>query len=305
MKIMSSLFVGAALLALCGCPASGSGGGTVVVGGGTTPPPHRPPPVVVTPPPFAHPVTWDKNGWELLGQASVDGKIDHDSIHVGGVEGFWDSLTLVVEDSDIELHSFVVTFANGEVWDAKLKHFFREGQRTRLVDLPGNKGKRKIKNIDITYGNLPGGGSATVQVWGHQATGKGTDMGGKPPKADEPPPTTNEPAFDPTGWVLLGSQAVNGKKDHDVIKVGKKFGKFDQVTIVVSDSDIDLDDFVVTFVNGETFDPKVKHTFKEGARSRAIDVPGKDRFIKTIELKYANLPGGGKATVQVYGRNIK
>jgi len=304
MKIMSSLFVGAALLALCGCPASGSGGGTVVVGGGTTPPPNHPPPVVVTPPPVAHPVTWDKNGWELLGTQKVNGKIDHDQIHVGVAEGLWDKLTVVVEDSDIELHSFVITFGNKETLDVHFKHFFREGQRTSVIDLGGQNGKRKIRFIDNTYGNIPGGGDATVQVWGHQPP-KG--QGGNGPTADQPPPPppTNEPAFDPTGWVLLGSEVVNGKKDHDLIKVGKKLGKFDQVTIVVSDSDIDLDDFIVTFGNGETFDPKVKHTFKEGARSRAIDVPGQNRFIKTIELKYANLPGGGKATVQVYGRNVK
>lgn len=303
MKIMSSLFVSAALFALAGCPASGSG--TVVVGGGTTPPPHHnPPPVVVTPPPVAHPVEWDKNGWELLGKQTVNGRIDHDTITVGAAEGLWDSLTIVVQDSDIELHSFVITFGNNETLDPKFKFFFKEGARTRVVDLGGKKGRRKIKKIDITYGNIPGGGNATVEVWGHQAPTKGGQDGGT---ADQPPPPppNNEPAFDPTGWVLLGTQTVNGKKDHDVIKVGKKLGKFDQVTLVVSDSDLTLDDFVVTFGNGETFDPKVKHDFKEGARSRAIDVPGENRFIKTIELKYANLPGGGKATVQVYGRNVK
>jgi hypothetical protein len=297
MKTMS-LFVAAAVCALAGCPARGSG--TVVVGDGTGPnrPDPRPrPPVVVGP-------VWDSTGWELLGKQVVNGKIDHDQIHVGVKEGFYDSLMVVVGDSDIELHSFIIQFGNNETLDVKFRHFFRENSRTRPIDLPGEK--RRIKNIDITYGNIPGGGNATVEVWGKYVKGKTADAGGgpPPPKPDVPAPPPVEPAFDPTGWVLIGTETVEGKKDHDLIKVGKKLGKFDKITIVVSDSDLELEDFVVTFGNGEKFDPKLKVHFAEGARSRAIDVPGQDRFIKHIEVKYKNLAGGGKAKLQVYGKNV-
>jgi hypothetical protein len=297
MRIMS-LFVSAAVFALAACPARGSG--TVVVGDGTGPtrPDPRPnPPVVVVP-------GWDPTGWELLGKQVVNGKVDHDQIHVGVKEGFYDSLMVVVGDSDVEIHTFIIQFGNNETMDAKFRHFFREGQRTRPIDLPGEK--RRIKNIDITYGNIPGGGNATVEVWGKYVKGKTADAGGNPPPPppDVPAPPPAEPTFDPTGWVLLGSNMVDGKKDKDLIKVGKKLGKFDKVTIVVSDSDLELDDFIVTFGNGEKFDPKLKHVFKEGTRSRAIDVPGENRFIKHIELKYKNIAGGGKAKLEVYGKNV-
>jgi hypothetical protein len=33
-----------------------------------------------------------------------------------------------------------------------------------------------------------------------------------------------------------------------------------------------------------------------------IDFPGGDRVVKSIELKYKNLPGGGAAKVQVWGK---
>jgi hypothetical protein len=94
-----------------------------------------------------------------------------------------------------------------------------------------------------------------------------------------------------------------GKTDRDTIMVGKYQGRFDQLTMVVTDSDLQLDDFVVTFGNGEQFSPKIKVMFKEGSRSRAIDLPGDDRFIRKIELRYSNLPGGGRAHVDIYGRD--
>ena len=41
------------------------------------------------------------------------------------------------------------------------------------------------------------------------------------------------------------------------------------------------------------------HLVREGTRTRVIDLPGDDRVIKVIKFKYRNLPGGGKAKVQV------
>jgi hypothetical protein len=41
--------------------------------------------------------------------------------------------------------------------------------------------------------------------------------------------------------------------------------------------------------------------FKEGSRTRVVDLPGDDRVIKAINLRYKNLPGGGRAKVEVWG----
>jgi hypothetical protein len=69
--------------------------------------------------------------------------------------------------------------------------------------------------------------------------------------------------------------------------------------VVVQDSDLEMPDFVITFENKTKFEPKLRHVFKEGERSRAIDLPNSDRFINKIELKYANLPVG-KARLEIY-----
>src|SRR6476620_4789220 len=76
-------------------------------------------------------------------------------------------------------------------------------------------------------------------------------------------------AFDATGWTLLGTQEVAGKRDRDSITVGKQEGKFDKIAIVVTDSDVELKDLTVVFANGDKWTPGgLKHVFKEGQRSR-------------------------------------
>jgi hypothetical protein len=235
---------------------------------------------------------FDSRGWTLLGGQTVDGRRDKDTLVVGKYQGRFDQLTMIVSDSDLDLQDFTVVFGNGERWSPKLRHGFKEGQRSKTIDLPGDD--RTIAKIELAYRNTPGGGKARVEVFGK-------DTGKRPSGPPRPLPY----AFDATGWTLLGSRAVDGRRDRDQIRVGRFPGKFDQITLVVSDSDLELKDLNVVFSNGQRWSPKTAHTFREGARARAIDLPGKDRTIARIELSYANLPGGGKAKVEVYGRDLK
>jgi hypothetical protein len=237
----------------------------------------------------------DMTGWMLLGGQQVGGRKDRDTFTVGKYEGKFDQVQLNVLDSDLELLDMTIVFANGEKWSPKTKVSFKEGQRSRAIDLPGND--RTIAKIELTYANTAGGGKAYVEVYGRA---KNKNPGPMPPTMPQPQPAS----FDPTGWTLLGTQGVAGNRDRDTIRVGKKKGGFDQLTMVVTDSDLDLQDMTIVFTGGEKWSPKLKHTFREGTRSRVIDLPGKDRTITRIELLYANLPGGGKAKVELYGRDV-
>jgi hypothetical protein len=299
MKLTSLLtaFLATSVLTACPPPSSGPGPSEPVVVRD-----HRdePPP----PPPGPTGPVWDSSGWTLLGSATVDGARDRDTIQVGRQEGRFDVITMVVTDSDLELRDFVVTFENNTKFEPHTQHFFREGARTRQIDLPAKN--RAIKQIDLAYANIPGGGKARVEIYGKDVKGGGGGGGGgnqPPPPVDPGPPPP--PVFDNAGWTLLGSQTVEGKKDSDVFPVGKQAGRFDQITIVVTDSDLEMISFVVTFENNKKFDPKMKQFFKEGTRTRVIDLPEKNRAIKEITVKYANLPGGGKAKVEIYARDTK
>ena len=108
--------------------------------------------------------------------------------------------------------------------------------------------------------------------------------------------------WDSKGWVKLGEREVNGRVDHDRIEVGRHEGRFSKLTLVVLDSDLELLEFEIKFAKGPPFSPKVTHFFKEGQRTRVIDFPGDERVLKFIDFKYRNLPGGGRAKVQVWAK---
>ncbi len=234
-------------------------------------------------------VDWDSKGWTMLGSRDVDGRVDRDRIEVGRYEGRFSKMTIVVRDSDLELIDFAVKFARGPEWKPNVAHYFRENQRTHVIDFPGDE--RVIKYIEFKYRNLPGGGKAKVEVWAWKTDGTSAQ--------------SNKPVWDQNGWIMLGEQKVGGgrKGDRDRIKVGRDEGKFRQLTFVVLDSDIELYDVKVKFGRGPVFDPQIKEAvFREGTRTRVIDLPGDRRVIKTIDFAYRNLPGGGNARVQVWGK---
>jgi len=233
----------------------------------------------------AHAERWDSTGWVKLGAREVNGRVDHDRIDVGRYEGKFTKLTLYVENSDLELLDFEIAFGNKERFHPEVRHVFREGSRTRVIDLPGDE--RTIRSIDLKYKNLPGGGRARVEVWGWKA-----EAAAKPAAFH----------WDSNGWVMLGEREVNGRVDHDRIEVGRHEGKFSKITLVVLDSDLELLDFEIKFGRGAPWHPDVKHFFKEGQRTRVIDLPGDDRVIKSIDVRYRNLPGGGRAKIQVWAR---
>ncbi len=247
-------------------------------------------------PPVATAPVWDANGWTMLGEREVHGhgRENADRIDVGPYSGRFSKLTVVVLDSDLELMDMTIQFGRGQPFRPAVAQFFREGTRTRMIDFPGDE--RVIRFIDFRYRNIPGEGHAKIQVWGKAA------------EAPPPPPPAPPPAFtwDQRGWMMLGEREVHGhgREDVDRIEVGRQDGRFQKLTVVVMDSDLEMIDFMVKFEHGEPFHPAVNQFFREGTRTRVIELPsyGDGRTIRWIEFKYRNLPGEGHARVQVWAK---
>ena len=234
---------------------------------------------------------WDSRGWVQLGERTVNGRYDHDRIEVGRYEGRFTKLTMVVLDSELQLIDFKIVFGDNTEYHPKLEHVFREGQRTRVLDLPPSEAV--IRYIDVRYKNLPGGGEARMQVWGLRT-------GGAAPPPAAPPPA--RPSWDTRGWTKLGERQVNGRLDRDRIEVGRYEGKFTKLMMAVEDSDLELLDFRIEFADRTEYRPRLSHTFREGQRTRAIDLPPSEQAIRFIDLRYKNTPGGGPASVEVWGQ---
>jgi hypothetical protein len=104
------------------------------------------------------------------------------------------------------------------------------------------------------------------------------------------------------GFVYLGERTVNGGLDHDVIPVGRADGRFREIMIVVERAPVEIYDLVVTFGNGERYEPRTRMVFGRDTTSRTIDLPGDLRVIKRVDFRYGNLVAGAHAKVELWGR---
>jgi hypothetical protein len=107
-----------------------------------------------------------RGDWVELGcqQVSLFGK-DRDSVRVGRREGRFKAIRLHVRGADVELLDLRVIYANGEPDELRVRHFLRQGERTRPLDLRG--WERAIDRVDMTYRTVPNfKGLATVCVEG-------------------------------------------------------------------------------------------------------------------------------------------
>ena len=75
-------------------------------------------------------------------------------------------LLFEAEKNDLEMFRVVVTYGNGVDDTIQVRHLFREGSRSRLIDLPG--GKRIIRKIVFFYKTVGPAreGRALVKVYG-------------------------------------------------------------------------------------------------------------------------------------------
>jgi hypothetical protein len=72
--------------------------------------------------------------------------------------------------------------------------------------------------------------------------------------------------------------------------------------IVVEHSALEMYDVVVTFGDGTRFSPPTRHVFSPDTRSHVIDLPGSQRIIRSVEFRYGNLPGGGRAQAELWAQ---
>jgi hypothetical protein len=105
-------------------------------------------------------------------------------------------------------------------------------------------------------------------------------------------------------FVLLGEKEVNFLVDRDDLVVALKDGMFRRLRFEVENNDLEMLRVTVTFGNGKTETIPVRHVFKEGSRSRLIDLPGQKRIIRRITFFYRTVGRlvEGRALIRVYGQ---
>lgn len=224
--------------------------------------------------------------WELLGTETVNFRRDNDVIEVGRREGRFEALRIAVEDGDVQIREMTVVYGNGDRQRFEVDGVIRAGQRSRPIDLKGNE--RFIKQIELRYRSVgrPGRGDerAKVSIFGKEA--------GRRHARDD--------------WELLGTEKVDFRRDRDIIRVGRKEGRFEALRLAVKDGDVQVREMTVVYGNGDKQRFEVDGIIREGEQTRPIDLKGNTRFIKEIEFRYKSVGrprrGDERATVMVYGK---
>jgi hypothetical protein len=104
-------------------------------------------------------------------------------------------------------------------------------------------------------------------------------------------------------WIHLGDKHVDGKSDHDKISIGLSEGRFRQLQIRVEDAPVDFQRVVVHYGNGTDEALQFRERINAGETTRAMDLRGGNRFIKSVEFWYEKADWGShRPTVRLYGR---
>jgi hypothetical protein len=104
-------------------------------------------------------------------------------------------------------------------------------------------------------------------------------------------------------WVELGCKQVSFLGvDRDVIRVGRKEGKFKAIRLEARGNDVEMVDLKVVYTNGDPDDIQVRSLIRQGTRTRPLDLRGRERSIRQVEMVYKKrLNFRGQATICVEG----
>lgn len=91
-----------------------------------------------------------RGGWVYLGDAHVDGTVDHDSIRVGRSAGNYRAIRLRISGGAINFERVIVRYGNGTQEEIPIRARIPDGGQTRVIDLPGER--RIIQSLDLWYG---------------------------------------------------------------------------------------------------------------------------------------------------------
>jgi hypothetical protein len=105
------------------------------------------------------------DGWIRLGKEKVNARIERDEIRAAS-KGFVKQVVIEVRGEAVYFESVAVHLGNGEVVDLPIRSIIKAGERTRVIDLPGDA--RLIRKVVFTHQKLRDAGKAEVILWGRK-----------------------------------------------------------------------------------------------------------------------------------------
>ena len=109
-------------------------------------------------------------------------------------------------------------------------------------------------------------------------------------------------AAEAASWRRLATTRVNGLIDVDRVFIGAGAGQFRRIRLRVRGNALLMYRFVVQYGNGVSQEIAIRSLIPRGGYTRAIDLRGGLRNIRSVSFAYGKFPnGGGPTWVDVYG----
>ncbi|MGI9404873.1 MAG: hypothetical protein ACR2O4_00765, partial [Hyphomicrobiaceae bacterium] len=234
------------------------------------------------------PTVRDLKSWKKLGQRYVDFDFDRDRIWVGLDEGRFDQILLRAKGGDIRLLDLKVVYGNRKADDIRVRRILRDGKQTRGISLRGRH--RGIRRIELVYEKARNRRRPVLlEVYARPSSARPAD-----------------PVDEAGGWQVLGSREVDLSLDRDVIRVDRGEGPFDAISLRARGSTITIYDIRVTFGNGKRQTFRIDKLLRRGTQSPAIDLKGRARGIRKVELLYKKTRNNrARANIQLLGRKVE
>ncbi|MGE0666720.1 MAG: hypothetical protein AB7O49_09190 [Sphingomonadales bacterium] len=242
--------------------------------------------------------------WHNIGSVDFDRGGDHERQY-GNFGGPVERLSFSVRGNEVHCRSVTATFGNGktrQIFDGRI----REGA-TVNVDLPGRE--RNVRRLDFrcrSDGRRPARINIGADLGGYEDAWRrnpawswifGNGPGPRPPHAGNYP---RPGVFD--GWVRLGVESYEGRRDRETVSTGWKGRKVDQIALRAVDGDAQCRRVFVTFGNGKTRDLDIgnRGMLRQGD-FRRIDLPGRDRNVTEVQLVCRPV-GDRRVFIETYAR---
>ena len=102
-------------------------------------------------------------------------------------------------------------------------------------------------------------------------------------------------------WDFLGYTQVDGGQDHGRIQVTRRSGLFHTIQLRVSGDAIFFDRLIVHFSDGTSKEFVVSGRISPEGKYYVMDLPGEDRLLESVELRYYKEVWGHIPRVSLYG----